>query len=53
MKKAEIEKEIKNLEWFIKNTSPTWEEIEFFNERITILKEKINKDKNEDTNDNN
>ncbi len=41
MTTKEIKDEIKNLEWFIKNTSPTWDELEFFQERIYELQNKL------------
>lgn len=43
MTQEEIKKEIENYKWFIKNTSPTWDELEFFTEQINKLEQLLKK----------
>jgi len=41
MTAKEIKEEIENMKWLIKNTSPTWDEMEFFISRIEKLEKML------------
>lgn len=43
MSKEEIISEIENMKWLIKNTSPTWDEMEFYIDRLSELNYKLEK----------
>lgn len=45
MTTQEIKEEIENMNWLINNTSPTWDEIEFYTNQIEKLERLLSKNK--------